>query len=96
MSRKHWPESWGSDFEALLSFRNVRAIADGDMVILMGDDNVAFALVPKAIELRALQATLPILRESFEMGVQAGRDALASQLRGLIGFKSDNGRFPTQ
>jgi hypothetical protein len=90
MSRKHWPESWGADFAALLNFRDVRAIENGNTVILVGADNAAFAIVPKAIELGVLQATLPILRESFDMGVKVGRDTLAGQLRELIGIKSGN------
>lgn len=90
MSRKHWPESWGADFAALLNFRNVRAIENGNTVILVGADNAAFAIVPRAIELGVLQATLPILRESFDMGVKVGRDALSAQLRELIGIKPEN------
>lgn len=90
MSRKHWPESWGADFEALLNFHRVRAIADGGTVILLDGDGVAFSLVPETIELRTLQAALPILRESFEMGVQAGRDRLSAQLRELLGIQSGN------
>lgn len=42
MSRKHWPESWGADFAALLNFRNVRAIENDNTVILVGPDNAAF------------------------------------------------------
>lgn len=90
MSRKHWPESWGADFAALLNFRNVRAIENDNTVILIGADNAAFAIVPVAIELGVLQATLPILRESFDMGVKVGRDALSAQLRELIGVKSNS------
>lgn len=88
MSRKHWPESWGADFAALLNFRDVRAIENGNTVILVGADNAAFAIVP--IELGTLQATLSILRESFDMGVKVGRDALSAQLRELIGIKPGN------
>ena len=87
MPRNHWPESWGADFAALLKFRDVRAIENGNTVILVGADNAAFAIVPKDIELGTLQATLSILRESFDMGVKVGRDALQAQLRELIGIK---------
>ena len=87
MTRKHWPPTWGADFAALLSFREVRAIENGSTVILVGADNAAFAIVPVTIELSALQATLPILRESFDMGMKVGRDALAAQFRELLGVK---------
>ena len=87
MSRKNWPKSWSRDFEVLLNFHGCKAIEDGQTVILMNADQVAFAVVPVAIELSALQATLPILRESFDMGVQYGRDTLSAQLRGLLGVK---------
>jgi hypothetical protein len=87
MPRNHWPESWGADFAALLNFREVRAIENGSTVILLGADNAAFAIVPVTIELGVLQATLSILRESFDMGVKVGRDVLQAQFRELIGIK---------
>ena len=89
MSRTHWPQSWGADFEALLAFHSVRAVDNAGTVILLDSNNVAFAVVPVTIELGVLKVALPLLRESYDMGVQIGRDTLSAEFRAQLGIKPD-------
>lgn len=82
--RNEWPSNWGAEHTALFNFFSVYAVAAGDTVeIHKGIARIA--VVPIDIDFALLRKALPLLIDSYQMGVKAGYESLARDFRALLG-----------
>lgn len=81
--RDRWPSSWGPEHSALFNFFSAYAVAADDAVeIYKGKAKVG--AVPADVDFTLLRKALPLLIESYELGVRAGRASLAADFRALL------------
>ncbi len=81
-----WPDGWDKTYEAVCSFYNIRAhAASHSMVLLLTSNGAPFARVPTDITLKNLQLSLPLLLDSYEMGIMIGEARIKARIRDLVG-----------
>lgn len=82
--RNKWPSNWGAEHTALFNLFSVYAVAAADSVeIHKGIAKIA--VVPIDIDFTLLRKALPLLIDSYQMGVEAGHESLARDFRTLLG-----------
>ena len=82
--RDKWPSNWGAEHTALFNLFSVYAVAEADTVeIHKGIAKIA--VVPVDIDFASLRKALPLLIDSYQMGVKAGHESLARDFRALLG-----------
>jgi len=84
-TRAKWPASWDKSLEAACTFYRVRAHeASHSTVLLLNAQGEPFAKVPVDINLQNLNYILPLLLDTFELGLMNGEGRIKARIRNLL------------
>lgn len=80
-----WPANWDKSLEAACRFYRIRAhAASHSTVLLLTAQGAPFAKVPADITLANLQFMIPLLLETFELGLLNGENRIKARMRELL------------
>ena len=80
-----WPSSWDKSLETACRFYRIRAhAASHSTVLLLTAQGAPFAKVPADITLANLQFMIPLLLDTFELGLLNGENRIKARMRELL------------